>query len=71
MADRFVVEAERKVVGLGVRVPGGFRFFASDPDFASLEARIFKRARGLAQRVKQFARALRRRDSGIESSGRG
>lgn len=24
--DRFVVEADKKVVGVAVRVPGGFRF---------------------------------------------
>jgi hypothetical protein len=60
MSDRFVVEADRQVVGLGVRVPGGFRFFASDPAFASLEAKTFRRARTMARRVAQFARSRRR-----------
>jgi hypothetical protein len=63
MSDRFVIEADRKVVGLGVRVPGGFRFFASDPAFASLERRIFRRAKTLAQRVARFARARRAADA--------
>jgi hypothetical protein len=57
MSDRFVVEADRRVVGLAVRVPGGFRFFASDPEFASLEAKTFRKARSLFRRATQFARA--------------
>jgi len=59
--DRFVVEADRKVVGIALRVPGGFRFFCSDPDFRSLESRIFRRARKLVSRVAEFARARRRK----------
>lgn len=57
--DRFVVEADRKVVGIALRVPGGFRFFCSDPDFRSLESKIFRRARELVSRVAEFARARR------------
>jgi hypothetical protein len=56
MQDRFVVEANRRVVGIGVRVPGGFRFFSSDPAFLSLEGRTFTRARSLASKVAEFAR---------------
>ena len=59
MSDRFVVEANRRVVGVAVRVPGGFQFFASDPEFMPLEAKIFKRAKMMMQRVAQFARAHR------------
>ena len=57
--DRFVVEADRKVVGIAIRVPGGFRFVCSDPAFHSLDRQIFPRARALASRVAEFARALR------------
>lgn len=57
--DRFVVEAEKKVVGIAMRVPGGFRFFCSDPDFHSLDRKIFRRANGLVNRVAEFARARR------------
>jgi hypothetical protein len=60
MSDRFVVEADRQVVGVAVRVPGGFRFFSSDPEFSRLEARTFKRIRGMIRRVTQVARARRR-----------
>ena len=57
--DRFVVEADKRVVGIAMRVPGGFRFFCSDPDFRSLDRKLFRRAKGLVSRVVEFARALR------------
>jgi hypothetical protein len=56
MQDRFVVEADRKVVGIGVRVRGGFRFFSSDPAYLPLEGKTFARARSLAHKVAQFAK---------------
>ena len=59
MSDRFVVEADRKVVGIAVRVAGGFRFFSSDPDFIALEGKTFARARSVRHRVAQLARKLR------------
>jgi hypothetical protein len=33
MLDQFVVETNKETVGVAVRVPGGFRFFYSDPRF--------------------------------------
>ena len=59
--DRFVVEAERRVVGIAIRVPGGFRFVASDPDFYAVDRKVFPRARLLVSRVAALARALRAR----------
>jgi hypothetical protein len=60
MSDRFVVEADRRVVGVAVRSPGGFKFFSSDPAFAQLEGRIFARARSLTIAVNRIGRAQRR-----------
>ena len=40
MSDRFVVEADRRVVGVAVRVPGGFKFFSSDPHYLALEGKL-------------------------------
>ncbi len=57
--DRFVVEADKKVVGIAVRVPGGFRFVSSDPDFHSMDSRVFPRARALASSVAGLARTRR------------
>lgn len=62
-SDRFVIEADRRVVGVAVRVAGGFRFFASDPDFAALEGKTFARARSINHRVAQLARRRGRRSS--------
>ena len=60
MSDRFAVEADRRVVGVAVRGPGGFRFFSSEPDFFALEGRTFPRSRALARSVARLARKLRR-----------
>lgn len=57
--DRFVVEADKKVVGIAVRVRGGYRFVASDPAFRSVDSQIFRRARGLASCIAEVARAQR------------
>ena len=54
--DRFVVEADRKVVGIAVKDRGGFRFFASDKDYQDLDRTLFPRARTLANEVTQLSR---------------
>ena len=53
--DRFVVEANRSVVGVAVRGAGGFRFFTSNPRFKSLEGKTFRRVRALRRRVEELA----------------
>lgn len=58
--DRFVVEADKRVVGIAVRVRGGFQFVCSDPDFRSLDSKVFPRARALASGVAELARARRK-----------
>jgi len=58
--DRFAVEVDRRVVGLAVRCDGGYRFFASHPDYFSLEGRLFPRARTLRGSVERLKRSGRR-----------
>ena len=60
MSDSFVVEADRRVVGVAVRVPGGFKFFSSDPAFLVLEGKLFARTKAMAQRVAEIARRNRK-----------
>jgi hypothetical protein len=60
MSDRFVVEADRKVVGVAVRGPGGFKFFSSDPAYRELERRTFRHAKAVAHSVAELTRALRK-----------
>ena len=55
-AERFVVEADRRVVGVAVRDRGGFRFFASDKDYQDLDRILFPRAKMLANKVAQLGR---------------
>lgn len=57
--DRFVVEADKRVVGIALSVPGGFQFVCSDPDFRSMDRKVFRRVRTLASSVAQLARAQR------------
>jgi hypothetical protein len=57
--DRFVVAAGRKIVGVAVRVRGGYRFFCSDPQFWSIDSRVFPRARALIRQVTELAKTLR------------
>jgi hypothetical protein len=57
----FVVQADRRTVGIAVRSPGGFRFYSSDSFYSRLEGRVFARARALEQSVAKLARALRLR----------
>ena len=63
--DRFVVEADRRVVGIAVRVPGGFKFFASEADFSEAAGRIFP---GAKARARVFADIARRRRGGRAAS---
>ena len=58
MSDSFVVEANRRVVGIAIRCRGGYKFHASEPEFRPLEKRTFRRAKSLAHSVGEFARTL-------------
>ena len=57
--QRFAVEFDRRVVGIAVRVPGGFMFFASDDDFEHLDGELFPRARAIARRLEKASKRNR------------
>ena len=59
--QRFAVEFDRRVVGIAVRAPGGFTFFASDRDFGGLDGRIFPHSRAIARALERQHRRRRRR----------
>jgi hypothetical protein len=63
--DRFLIESDGRVVGVAVRVRGGFMFFSSDPDLRELEAKIFPRAKSIGRRVAEF---VRRKDASNDQS---
>jgi hypothetical protein len=58
-SQRFAVEFDRRTVGIAVRVPGGFMFFASVDEFNELDGRLFRRARAIERQLQKVARAKR------------
>jgi hypothetical protein len=56
-SERFAVEFDRRTVGIAVRVPGGFMFFASNDDFKAIDGRVFPRARAIERQLKKVARS--------------
>jgi hypothetical protein len=63
----FVVEAHRAAVGVAIRVPGGFRFFHSDPRYFALEGRIFPRVKALVSAIGKLAPQQNRREDRASS----
>lgn len=57
--QRFAVEFDRRVVGIAVRVPGGFMFFASDDDFEHLDGELFPRTRAIARGLEKGSKKKR------------
>lgn len=51
--QRFAVEFDRCTVGIAVRVPGGFVFYASDSRFDEMDGRMFRRARAIQRELKK------------------
>jgi hypothetical protein len=64
IAQRFAVEFDRRTVGIAVRVPGGFMFYASDNRFDAMDGQLFRRARAieraLTRQAKEGSRGARR-----------
>ena len=55
-SQRFAIEFDRRTVGIAVRVPGGFVFYASDDRFSDLDGRLFRRARAIERELAKHAR---------------
>jgi hypothetical protein len=55
ITQRFAVEFDRRTVGIAVRVPGGFMFYASDDRFDPMDGRLFRRARAIERELKRVA----------------
>ena len=58
-SQRFAVEFDRRTVGIAVRVPGGFMFYASDQDFEEADGRLFRRARAIESELRKIAGRVR------------
>ncbi len=66
--QRFVVEYDRRTVGIAVRVPGGFMFYASDDDFNEMDGRLFPRARTIERHLRKVAKQRRRSARTVRAS---
>jgi hypothetical protein len=55
VSHRFSVEFDRRTVGIAVRVPGGFVFYASDERFEGMDGRIFRRARAIERELNRLS----------------
>ena len=61
ITQRFSVEFDRRTVGIAVRVPGGFVFYASDDRFNEMDARVFPRAKAVERQLKRVAKRSARK----------
>ena len=58
ITQRFAVEFNRRTVGIAVRMAGGFRFYASDRRFNSMDKQLFPRVRAIERALTKVARKL-------------
>ena len=61
ITQRFTVEFGRRTVGIAVRVPGGFMFYASDRRFDEMNGRLFRRARAIERELNYVDKGKRNR----------
>ena len=59
--QRFSVEFDRRTVGIAVRVPGGFMFYASDRRFDEMDGHVFPRARAIERQLKKVSKQRQKR----------
>ena len=56
ITQRFAVEFDRRTVGIAVRAPGGFMFYASDNRFDAMDGQLFRRARAIERALTRQAK---------------
>jgi hypothetical protein len=57
MSDRYVIEVGSQQVGIVVRDPDGYRFFAASQPFHQLEGRLFRTARDAERAAARLVEA--------------
>lgn len=68
ITQRFAVEFDRRTVGIAVRVPGGFMFYASDDRFDEVDGSLFPRARAIERQLSKVAKRHQRKRQAFEAS---
>ena len=56
MSEAYLIEAAGEAAGVVIRERSGFRFFASGPQFASLEQRVYRRTSDATRAALALAR---------------
>jgi hypothetical protein len=69
ITQRFAVEFDRRTVGIAVRVPGGFMFYASDDRFNDMDGRLFPRARAIERQLKRVAKRHAHKKQALPAGG--
>jgi hypothetical protein len=60
ITQRFSVEFNRRTVGIAVRVPGGFIFYASSDAFDEMDGKPFPRARAIERELRRVVKQRKR-----------
>lgn len=55
MSEAYLIEAAGEAAGVVVRERGGYRFFASAPQFSAIEQQLFRRTRDAARAARMLA----------------
>ena len=57
MSDSYIIEVSSQAVGIVVRNPDGYRFFAASNRFNALEGQLFRNAREAERAAVRLANA--------------
>lgn len=63
MSEAYLIEAAGQAAGVVVRERGGFRFFASAPQFNAIEQQLFRRTTDAERAAKKISGALAANDN--------
>ena len=55
MSDSYIIEVNSKPVGIVVRDPDGYRFFAASRRFYQMDGRLFRNAREAERAARRLA----------------
>lgn len=56
MSEAYLIEAAGEAAGVVIRERSGFRFFASGPQFAAMEQRVYRRTADASRAARELAR---------------
>jgi hypothetical protein len=63
MSEAYLIEAAGEAAGVVVRERGGYRFFASAPQFHAIEQQLFRRTSDAERAAQKISLALAANDN--------